>query len=233
MSQKIILDRSALRQGSLPADCRFVSGKRSEGMEKDRQENEEGIRYERLCRENFNSFSLDEFVRHQVIHESWRKTDGQWKLVPNEFEENWSVDMCREIAEDVEKHMESDQSAFGAFADGKVVGFITVSHHLFGTAARYAELVCFQVSESYRGRGIGRGLFELAVEEMAAIGAERLYISAHSSKESQAVYRALGCTHAEEINQSFCRSVPVRCTKTGLKRVQETTFALLYPWSKK
>lgn len=116
--------------------------------------------------------------------------------------------MCREIAEDVEKHMESDQSAFGAFADGKVVGFITVSHHLFGTAARYAELVCFQVSEPYRGRGIGRGLFELAVEEMAAIGAERLYISAHSSKESQAVYRTLGCTHAEEINQSFAVLYP-------------------------
>ena len=177
-------------------------------MEKDRQENQNGIRYERLCRNNFNGLSLDEFVRHQVIHESWRETDGPWKLVPNEFEENWSVDMCREIAEDVERHMESDQSAFGAFADGKVVGFITVSHHLFGTAARYAELVCFQVSEPYRGRGIGRGLFALAVEEMAAIGADRLYISAHSSKESQAAYRALGCTHAEEINQSLAEKEP-------------------------
>lgn len=208
MSQKIISDRSALQRGSLPADCRFVSGKRSRGMEKDRQENQNGIRYERLCRKNFNTHSLDEFVRHQVIHESWRETDRQWKLVPNEFEENWSVDMCREIAEDVERHMETDQSAFGAFADGKVVGFITVSHNLFGTAARYAELVCFQVSEPYRGRGIGRGLFALAVEEMAAIGAERLYISAHSSKESQAAYRALGCTHAEEINPSLAEEEP-------------------------
>ncbi len=177
-------------------------------MEKDRQENENGVRYERLCRNNFNTHSLDGFVRHQVIHESWRETDGQWKLVPNEFEENWSVDMCREIAEDVERHMETDQSAFGAFADGKVVGFITVSHHLFGTAARYAELVCFQVSEPYRGWGIGRGLFALAVEEMAAIGADRLYISAHSSKESQAAYRALGYTHAEEINQSLAEKEP-------------------------
>lgn len=35
------------------------------------------------------------------------------------------------------------------------------------------------------------------------------------------------------IDDYFCRSVPVRCTKTGLKRVQETGFALLYPWSKK
>ena len=30
-------------------------------------------------------------------------------------------------------------------------------------------------------------------------GAEKLYISAHSSKESQAAYKALGCVHAEEI----------------------------------
>ena len=30
-------------------------------------------------------------------------------------------------------------------------------------------------------------------------GSEKLYISANSSKESQAAYRALGCVHALEI----------------------------------
>lgn len=37
-------------------------------------------------------------------------------------------------------------------------------------------------------------------EEALRLGAEKLYISSHSSKESQAAYRALGCTPAEEIN---------------------------------
>lgn len=166
------------------------------------------IRYERLNTENFNANSLDKFIRHQVIRESWRKIGGQWKLVPNEFEENWSLEECRKIATNVGNHMESDQSAFGAFAGRQVVGFITVSHTIFGKTARYAELVCFQVSEPFRGQGIGRQLFTLAVEEMERIGAEKLYISAHSSKESQAAYRALGCTLAVEINEKLAEEEP-------------------------
>ena len=38
--------------------------------------------------------------------------------------------------------------------------------------------------------------------------AEKLYISAHSSKESQAAYRALGCVHAEEINAKLAQEEP-------------------------
>jgi hypothetical protein len=47
--------------------------------------------------------------------------------------------------------------------------------------------------------GVGRKLFEKAAEVARGYGAKKLYISAHSSKESQAVYKALGCVHAEEI----------------------------------
>ena len=47
------------------------------------------------------------------------------------------------------------ETAFGAFIDERIVGFATVSHHIFGAKARYAELVCFQVSGEYRHQGIG------------------------------------------------------------------------------
>ena len=39
-------------------------------------------------------------------------------------------------------------------------------------------------------------------------GADKLYISAHSSKESQAAYRALGCTPAEEVNEGLAAAEP-------------------------
>lgn len=48
-----------------------------------------------------------------------------------EFEENWSLNECREIAADVALHMGKDQTAFGAFDGGKVVGFVKVSHNMF------------------------------------------------------------------------------------------------------
>ena len=97
---------------------------------------------------------------------------------------------------------------FGAFDGGRIIGFAIVSHRIFGTASRYVQLVCFQISEEYRRQGIGRKLFSLACEEARRLGAEKLYISAHSSKESQAAYRALGCTPAEEVNEGLAAAEP-------------------------
>lgn len=54
------------------------------------------IRYEKLNHGNFGGRSLDEFIRHQTISECWRKVDGELKLVPNEFAEDWTVEKCRE-----------------------------------------------------------------------------------------------------------------------------------------
>ena len=101
-----------------------------------------------------------------------------------------------------------DQTGFGAFDGGRIVGFATVSHRIFGVTARYVQLVCFQISEDYRRQGIGRRLFSLACEEARQLGADKLYISAHSSKESQAAYRALGCSFAEEINEELAEAEP-------------------------
>lgn len=166
------------------------------------------IHYEKLNEKNFNSHSLDNFMRHQQVKECWRNVNGQWKLLPIEFEENWSIEECQEIAADVALHMDKDQTAIGAFCDAEIAGFITVSHNIFGNTARYVELVCFQVSEPHRGKGIGKALFKQACEEARRLGADKLYISAHSSKESQAAYKALGCVHATEINTKLVEEEP-------------------------
>ena len=164
--------------------------------------------YRRLDKNNFTGHSLDDFVRHQTVTECWRKIDNDWKLVPNVYEENWSQAQCREIAEDVVHHINLDQTGFGAFDGERIIGFVTVSHRIFGLTARYVQLVCFQISEEYRRQGIGRKLFSLACEEARRLGADKLYISAHSSKESQAAYRALGCTPAEEVNEGLAAAEP-------------------------
>ncbi|MGX8686201.1 MAG: GNAT family N-acetyltransferase [bacterium] len=166
------------------------------------------IHYQRLNADNFTAHSLDDFVRRQTVIESWRWINKDWKLVPNVFEENWPLVQCREIAEDMVHHINLDQTGFGAFDGERIIGFATVSHHIFGAAAVYVQLVCFQISEGYRRQGIGRKLFSLACEEARLLGADKLYISAHSSKESQAAYRALGCTPAKEINEGLAAAEP-------------------------
>lgn len=166
------------------------------------------IQYKRLNHTNFNGNSLDSFVRHQEVSECWRCTDGKWALEPTSFVEDWSQEKCKEIAADIEIHMENDQSAFGAFDGEKIVGFAILMHSIFGATAKYIQLDCFQVSEPYRKRGIGKALFAIVCEEARHLGAEKLYISGHSSKESQAAYKALGCTHAKEINQGIATAEP-------------------------
>ena len=164
--------------------------------------------YKRLDSKNFTGHSLDDFVRHQTAAACWRMIDSDWKLVPNVYEENWLLEQRRKIAEDVVHHINLDQTGFGAFDGERIIGFATVSHRIFGTAARYVQLVCLHVSEEYRRQGIGRKLFSLACEEARRLGADKLYISGHSSKESQAAYRALGCTPAEEVNEELAAAEP-------------------------
>ncbi len=166
------------------------------------------INYQRLNADNFTGHSLDHFVRHQTVAECWREIAGDWKLVPNVYEENWPKVQCREIAEDVMHHINIDQTGFGAFDGERIIGFATVSHRIFGFTAKYVQMVCFQISEEHRRQGIGRKLFSMACEEARLLGADKLYISAHSSKESQAAYRALGCSFAEEINEKLAAEEP-------------------------
>lgn len=166
------------------------------------------IQYKRLDADCFTAHSLDSFVRHQTVTECWRKVDYKWVVEPNPFVEDWSVEQCRAIAEDIERHMNLDQTGFGAFDGERIVGFATVSHYIFGETANYVELVCFQVSEEYRHQGIGGKLFAMICEEALRLGANKLYISGHSSKESQEAYHALGCRHAEEINEILAEKEP-------------------------
>lgn len=74
------------------------------------------IIYEKLNHGNFGGRSLDEFIRHQTISECWRKLDGELKLVPNEFAEDWTVEKCREIAAVISCRLEKDLSALGRSA---------------------------------------------------------------------------------------------------------------------
>ena len=74
------------------------------------------IHYQRLNADNFTGYSLDDFVRHQTVTECWRKIAGDWKLVSNIYEENWSQVQCREIAEDVVHHINLDHTGTRASA---------------------------------------------------------------------------------------------------------------------
>lgn len=167
------------------------------------------ITYLLLTQNNFNEDSLDDFLRYQEVKECWRKnSENEYVLVPIEYVEDWDLNKRRSVAREILQRIESNGFAYGAFCEGKVVGYILVSNEFFGSSHQYVELLLYHVSEPYRRCGIGKELFKLACNTAREIGAKKLYISAHSSKESQAAYRKLGCIEAVEVNQAIADNEP-------------------------
>lgn len=142
----------------------------------------EEIRIERLTDDNLNSHSLDAFIRHQVVNECWRNIDGQWVLLPISFVEDWSLDKCREEASEIANSHHGNMIAYGAFQGTNLLGYITIGTERMGTEKQYIQLVAFQVSEPFRGMGIGRKLFEKAIETAKEYGVPKLYVKGISSR---------------------------------------------------
>ncbi len=156
------------------------------------------VHYSVLSPANFHRNSLDRFIRHQQVRECWRRVGGELALVPVEFTEEWDIDALRGIADTLLREMAAGAYACGAFCGEDLIGYLLLLSARFGSRKQYAELKEFYVSEPYRGCGIGRALFRMGCEYARRQGVPKLYLSAHSSRESQEVYRRLGCVEAEE-----------------------------------
>lgn len=154
--------------------------------------------YDRLTEACFLEHSLDGFIRRQEVNACWRSTDAGWTLIPCAFTEDWDLRKRRAVAREILALLKGGGFAFGAWEAGQLVGFAAVSGARLGSSGQYAPLELFHVPAPCRGQGVGRTLFGLVCGEARRRGAERLYISAHASAESQAAYRRLGCIDAQE-----------------------------------
>lgn len=168
------------------------------------------IIYLRLTEENFSEHSLDEFIRYQTSSKVWLPENGGWILTHVDPPKVWSWDTekCRQTARTILNGILGGGIAYGAFCEGKVVGYIYITGKFWGSRKQYTELKLYHISAPYRRMGIGRELFRLGCEAARCIGAEKLYISANNSKESQAAYRRLGCTDTLEINSECVQCEP-------------------------
>jgi GNAT superfamily N-acetyltransferase len=167
------------------------------------------ITYRRLELSDLLPDMLKSFHRYKEVKKSWRKIEGEWVLIDNPYIEDWNDDFRYElITEDFPQAIKSGGALFGAYDDDNLIGFFALDGNLIGSEKQYAWLVYCHVSADYRHHGIGRELFSLVAEAARELGAKKMYISANSSEESQAFYRAVGCVHAEEINPELFELEP-------------------------
>ena len=151
---------------------------------------------------------LEGFERRQEVFHCWRRVEGELRLLPVQYVEDWDEDDLALLSCTIQKTIERGGVLFGAPKEGRLVGFALLDAQPFGSSAQYLDLAEFYVSAPFRRQGLGRALFAAACGEARRRGARFLYISAHSAEDSMAAYARLGCTAAEEVNAALAEREP-------------------------
>lgn len=169
------------------------------------------IKYRKLEVDEINKDLFKDFNRYQRVTKCWRKVENNWVIKDIEFTEEWTSKEYEFLVKCLQNTANTGGVVFAAFNAESLAGFVSVENALFGRQKEYLQLSSIHVTFEGRGMGIGRKLFELAVNSARDMGAKKLYISAHSSIESQAFYKKLGCVEAVEYNEKLVAEEPCDC----------------------
>lgn len=167
--------------------------------------------YRELGSTEINLTLFNEFERYQEVTHCWRKEHGSWLLKEIAFTEQWNEKEYEYLISCLQNTLKTGGVVIGAFSDKRLVGFASVENIPFGSTKEYLQLSSLHTSCESRGKGIGKILFKMACDSAKRLGAKKLYISAHSSEESQAFYRVVGCVEALEYNKKLVKEEPCDC----------------------
>ena len=165
----------------------------------------------RLTMRDIELSLFEGFNRYQEVKRCWRKEAGEWLLKDIAFTEQWDEEDYIFLVNCLRNTLKTGGAVIGAFCGDSLAGFTSVEKELFGSSKQYLQLSCIHVTYELRGSGLGKRLFNMACEAAKELGAKKLYISAHSSEESQAFYRAMGCTEAQEYSTKLAEQEPCDC----------------------
>jgi len=166
------------------------------------------MEYRVLKIDDIDFIKFQNFKRLQKVQKCWRKNDGHWNLIDNPFIEDWDKDDLKELIQYVKKCINTGGYVVAALFENEIVGFATLENKLFGISSKYIQLSLLHVSFEYRGQKIGKKLFLMIIEEAIKRGAEKIYISAHSSEETVAFYKSIGCVEAVDYIKELVEAEP-------------------------
>ncbi len=119
---------------------------------------------------------LEGFERRQEVFHCWRRVEGELRLLPVQYVEDWDEDDLALPSCTIQKTIERGGVLFGAPKEGRLVGFALLDGQPFGSSAQYLDLANFTSPRPSAGKGWGgRSLRRLAVRR--AGGARAFSIS--------------------------------------------------------
>ncbi len=152
---------------------------------------------------------LYQIDRTETIEHIYYAREG--KLVLEK--EHWDVPDWR--AEDKQQRITALQmlfdngaTFFGAFDGDLLTGMAVLDHHLISSGNQRLNLEGLWVNDAYRGRGIGKALFQAAAQAARQRGAQSLYVSSTPSENTVRFYQRLGCQPAKPIDPHLYKKEP-------------------------
>ncbi len=171
----------------------------------------DNILYREIKIEELNIKLFSKFDRHQDVKKCWRKIDGEWVLKDIAFVEVWDEEEYEYLVKCLINTIKTGGSVYGAFKNDYLIGFASLENEKFGTENQYLQLSSIHTSFESRGYGVGKKLFNIMIDEARKRNAKKMYISAHSSEESQAFYKKIDCKEAAEYNKKLVELEPCDC----------------------
>lgn len=155
--------------------------------------------FERICDQEIN---LDHFDRSQNVRRVYVNENRNCALKDQVWMMDWSLEHKREVA----ANLKSDAYiAYAVWENGKIIGFVSVVKQRIG---HRMVLDIIQVDRAFRGHGIGRKLWKMAVAEAKNAGAKELYISACCSEETVGFYKAMGAIVTNDPIPAMAKAEP-------------------------
>ncbi len=166
------------------------------------------ITYKKLQEPEITFQLFENFDRFQKVSKCWRKENNEWILKEIAFVDDWNNDEKNYLVDCLRNTIKTGGCVIAALNDQSLVGFSSIESERFGSENQYLQLSSLHVSNQYRGQGSGKELFKYICSEAKRLGATKLYISSHSSEDTQAFYKKMGCVDAIEINEKIAEQEP-------------------------
>jgi predicted N-acetyltransferase YhbS len=139
--------------------------------------------------------------RTEVIENIYHLKDGKLVLRPQHIEvPGWPSGEPEKYTPILLDCFDRGGWFHGAFDEKALIGAVVLENRFIGRHKDQLQLKFLHVSCSYRNRGLGAKLFELAKATASERGATRLYISATPSENTVNFYSRLGCSVATELD---------------------------------
>ena len=167
--------------------------------------------FKEIKKEDMDDSFLDCFNRYQEVSHVWRMENNEKTVKDVAFSEDWDDAEKQGVIKGLVEAIDRGGSVFGAFEDMKLIGFASIDGEMIGNESEYIQMLKLFVSQEYRGRGIGKELFDKCVESAGKAGARKLYISANSSVETIGFYEKMGCTDATWLYEKQVELEPYDC----------------------